>query len=110
MTKPHEEQWRCRQTTTSVVVGGGEDVGPICTMSKPRAEMRLDMEAQNDLMRARAAFIAAAPDMARALLAFTSDNGHTPDCGNGTLGRHSGACSDECAAARAALRKAGVLP
>lgn len=55
-----------------------------------------------------ASLFKASPKLVQALRAFVSDNGHTPDCGNGRLGSHNGSCSDECANARAALSLAGV--
>lgn len=53
----------------------------------------------------RAMLIAAAPEMARALAAMFDDDGHTSDCTD-----EHGLCSLRCAGARAALRKAGVIP
>lgn len=96
MTKPHEQEWR---TETSPGYGR---VYIVADDDRMTCETRA--EDGDEIAR----LISAAPDMARALLAFVSDSGHTPDCGYSGYPDHK--CSDECAGARAALRKAGVIP
>lgn len=51
-------------------------------------------------------FASAAPDMARALLMWLPEDGHTQECGSRR--RDEQACSLECSTTRIALRKAGV--
>lgn len=106
MTKPHEQEWRVEETPYGngrrIVVRNGDNgtVAEFPAYDPPAALRR----------RPNAALASAAPDMARALLMWLPDNGHTAECGNGSLGPHNGSCSTECETTRNALRKAGVLP
>jgi hypothetical protein len=94
MKRPHE-------TTLSVVAFDKER---ICLVEDGR---RMVAVLRNFDAEEWEAFLKAAPDMARALLAFLPDHGHTAECGYSGYPDH--ACSTECANARAALSKAGVL-
>lgn len=86
--KAHEETWEYEFSTGLVLDGNSRDV-----------------VAENTTRADRLVLAAAAPDMAKALLAFLPCVGeHTFECGVPPHG-----CTAECRSARAALMKAGIL-
>jgi NAD(P)H-flavin reductase len=94
--KPWEQEWKVVEESDDEVetVDGAYVIAKTYGATEARAD--------------RAVFIAAAPAMARALRAFLSEGGHTPECGN--LGGTDSGCSQDCRDGRAALKRAGVLP
>lgn len=91
----HEQEWRVRPNNSLMDSGMAFDIiGPDGIVARA-------------VFQREAAFIAAAPDMAQALLMWLPD-GHSFECGSRLL--DESACSAECAATRKALRKAGILP
>lgn len=92
--KPHEETW---EVFTSGVLVSVQDAAT--------KHLRANVNYKAD----RAALVAAAPEMARALLSLlTRDGGHLPSCP--APNRERSHCTDpKCAAIRAVLTKAGVL-
>lgn len=112
MKKPHEQEWKVEQSSASSkteVVGA--DGTPVARVSVTYVDKGAFREADMDTATAKANLIAAAPDMARALLAHGTEDvrgvWHSRKCI--AMGREA-LCSDECRMDRAALRKAGVLP
>jgi hypothetical protein len=98
---PHEETWELHASAANAVVSRGErGAYPLVAITKGPDD------------RERAGFIAAAPAMARALLAYVLA---CPECmGTGTVGerRALGVAEVPCTAcdeARTALKEAGVL-
>ena len=114
MAKPiHEQEWKIRNTNHGPILDvmsghpGGESV---CMVYAPMSygAQRLTLAESDAIRDARAAAIAALPDMARALLMWLPENGHTAECGSPTDDER--ACSLECSTTRKVLRRAGVLP
>lgn len=103
MTKPHEQEWR-REVTP---YGKGTRVVVRDERGRTVAEFPAFDPTARDARWVNAELAQAAPDMARALLAFLPENGHTLECGNVT--GDNARCSEECRNGRAALRKAGAL-
>lgn len=107
MKKPHEQEWMVSQSDLSSKTEVQTDEGVLVarvnvTYDKKGAYMMANMADA----KMKADLLAAAPDMARALLA---QGHHTMD------GWHTHACiesdhNDTCEVARAAIKKAGVLP
>lgn len=98
MKKPHEQEWtQSEYDRFTVRAAGGRLIA--CTYTD-----NMDREEAYDIGR----LIAAAPDMARALLgcaaAQRGSDGRPCWCASGV---HRG--GETCEAARAALRKAGVI-
>ena len=105
MKKPHEQEWREDEAPygngTRVVVKERNAIIAVFPASEPTSAAK---------RRPRARLAAAAPNMARALLAHGQVDvrgvWHSRKCI--ALGRES-LCSDECTTDRAALTKAGVF-
>lgn len=98
MTKPHEQEWKVEQSSMSSKT---EVVGPdvsICRVNVTYSSKGSYMTADMDDATAKANLIAAAPDMARALLTVREVLG-----GGGDV-------EEMMTVIGAALRKAGVLP
>lgn len=89
--RPHEEEWRTK--ANGDVVDADDVVVARVYGAGERAE--------------REALICSAPAMARALMAFLPEGGHSMECGN--ISDEPERCSEECRNARAALKSAGVL-
>lgn len=103
MTKPHEQEW----TAAVEPYGKGTRALVRCetgTVAHFPAYDPGSAAARDE----RARFIAAAPDMARALMGDLDPDGHVIACGNG--GSDPEDCSPRCRKVTAALRKAVVLP
>lgn len=92
--KPHEQEWG---HNSSRLHGG----------YVYNAATRDDVAHVNRDYEDARPLIAAAPDMARALLSELDPDGHVIACGNG--GDSPDDCSPRCRKVTAALRKAGVL-
>jgi hypothetical protein len=95
--KPHEEEWARHPSKAGFwIVNGGGEGGILLTVNGSEAHGTL---------------AAAAPDMARAILAMgehvSGSTWHLTDCIGANL---STGCLPECEAAREALTKAGALP
>jgi len=95
---PHEQEW-------SAVPGTGD------VLQGRRVVAQVVHEEDE---RELSVFIAAAPDMARALMALGDDSvipgtWHLHECRFDLVGGELVACSCECADVRDALRKAGVI-
>ena len=96
--KPHEQTWEVHPLDFRAVADA--KTGLVV------ADLRVPLGEAREV----SALMAAAPEMARALLSFLPNSGHARHCQGGKPPPLVGACLDECASARSALRKAGVLP
>ena len=104
--KPHEQEWKAQGNGVVAVSDAVVIKVEVAPWRLPRTTDMDDWEKAATVSQDVTTFIAAAPDMVRALMEFLP-GGHSMECGNQTHG--DDACSDECRRARAALRKAGVL-
>ena len=117
MSKPWEQEWSVDPNSPDFVV----DVGPrYATVAKAMALWPMDVATHQQVTGELAKFISAAPDMARALLDVASEDASLSVDGmpcwctrqgrermrDSGIIRHEGFCDR----ARAALRKAGVIP
>lgn len=89
--KPHEEKWSARAGVGAESFYVDTDGALVAVVFTERRKW----------------LVAAAPPMARALMAFLPENGHSMECGN--ISDDAARCSEECRNARAALKAAGVL-
>lgn len=103
MTKPHDERW---EVDEEYLRGHGETL----VVTRPDGWTVCSVDGrEHDYAEAehRGRLIAAAPAMARALLALFGDAEHATFCP--ALTRPGRLCQIDCENARAALREAGVL-
>lgn len=113
--KPHEETWQVAVrhgfSGPDLVESADSDPALVCSVWASRAGFRKGKAWEDSAARAK--LLAAAPELARALLV----NGYVRDTGDGQW--HADACNHlndggpgcfaSCEQARAALKKAGVL-
>lgn len=112
MKKPHEQEWKriahAGFALSNLVVTNDERQHLIC---QPKASREEVIAGESDTAEeALSKFIAAAPDMARALLGLGEEdedgNWHLSACVRASYEP----CLKDCTSARAVLTKAGVLP
>lgn len=101
--KPHEETWAAGERP----YGKGMQVEVRDASGRHICVFHSFDPSSDRARQRRARFVAAAPAMARALLAelVSIKNGHTEECNRLPLGE----CSHRCRGIRAALNEAGVL-